>query len=537
MDIPLVNTAPASAPRSVAPVIAPTVAPAAQAQTVAALLAQTTVDLSPMGRFLSAIALFQKRLIEQQASASEATTEEANAALVAAVVAVVDSANTLQTNAITASDDGQTLGTLFQQQFDAQTGTAGDSASLAEIGLTVDDSGLFNVDTELLEAALNEDPTAAATLLTRAGAAFGALGGVTPEAGADPTVLTDGQASLFDLPVPAAPAEFDELPVLADAAPAPTSDDNFLQELLATTPRPALALDQAPPPAISEAAATFAAQPQPQPQLLQAQAPAQTQSQLQAQPDASAPQPAATSVPSSAPASAPVAAPAVPAQTIARSPSAPPDVAATTAPAAQLPPERVQETRDAERDASLRFADTVAAERAANQRILNAEQNARLTQAELREEQLLEEEALARSNAEASEQQRLARNSEQMRLDRLRENRELDAADLEEQAPLRERLASNVLQYVAPAGETVATNLPQQQQPQPFNNTQQLARDPSIAAAIAAYNLNTGPFAALNGRPELAPTRPRPVAPVENVTRVAAIETDAATGESTRPFR
>jgi hypothetical protein len=537
MDIPLVNTAPASAPRSVAPVVAPAVAPAAQAQTVAALLAQTTVDLSPMGRFLSAIALFQKRLIEQQANASEAAAEEASAALVAAVIAVADSANTLQTSAITASDDGQTLGTLFQQQFDAQTGTAGDSASLAEIGLTVDENGLFNVDTEVLEAALNEDPTGATTLLTRAGAAFGALGGVTPEAGADPTVLTDGQPSLFDLPVPAAPAEFEELPVFADAAPAPTSDDNFLQELLATTPRPALALDQAPPPAISEAAATFAAQPQPQPepQLLQAPAPApaQTQSQPQAQPDASAPQPAAAS----APASVPVAAPDVPAQTIGRSPPDQPAVETTTAPAAQLPPERVQETRDAERDANVRFADTVAAERAANQRILNAEQNARLTQAELREEQVLEDEALARSNAEASEQQRLARNSEQMRLDRLRENRELDAADLEEQAPLRERLASTVLQYVAPAGETVATNLPQQQQPQPFNNTQQLARDPSIAAAIAAYNLNTGPFAALNGRPELAPTRPRPVAPVENVTRVAAIETDAATGESTRPFR
>ncbi len=286
MDIPLVNTAPASAPRSVAPVIAPNVAPAAQAQTVAALLAQTTVDLSPMGRFLSAIALFQKRLIDQQANASEAAAEEANAALVAAVVAVVDSANTLQTSSITATDDGQTLGTLFQQQFDAQTGTAGDSAGLAGIGLTVDDNGLFDVDTALLEAALNDAPAAATTLLTRAGAAFGALAGVTPETGADPTVLTDGQSSLFDLPVPAAPAEFDALPVFADAGPAPTSDDNFLQELLATTPRPALALDQAPPPAISEAAATFAAQPQPQPQLVQAQVQAQTQAQTQAQPAA-----------------------------------------------------------------------------------------------------------------------------------------------------------------------------------------------------------------------------------------------------------
>jgi hypothetical protein len=73
--------------------------------------------------------------------------------------------------------------------------------------------------------------------------------------------------------------------------------------------------------------------------------------------------------------------------------------------------------------------------------------------------------------------------------------------------------------------------------PPPVQDPQQIARDPAIASAIAAYNLSAGPFAALNGRREAGATPAKLVPAVESVTKVAAIDTDAATGESSRPFR
>ncbi len=103
-------------------------------------------------------------------------------------------------------------------------------------------------------------------------------------------------------------------------------------------------------------------------------------------------------------------------------------------------------------------------------------------------------------------------------------------ADIATVAPVRTTRASD------PANVVVAP--PQPLNPVPLvNNAQQLARDPAIAAAIAAYNLSAGPFAALNGRPEQAALRPKVIPPVNSVTKVAAIEADAATSESSRPFR
>ncbi|MFL6657915.1 MAG: hypothetical protein ACJ8GW_07595 [Massilia sp.] len=67
--------------------------------------------------------------------------------------------------------------------------------------------------------------------------------------------------------------------------------------------------------------------------------------------------------------------------------------------------------------------------------------------------------------------------------------------------------------------------------------SEQLARDPAIAAAIAAYNLHTGPFAVLNGRPELAAPRIKPVAPVSEVTRVAPVDASTDLKSGAREFR
>ena len=101
---------------------------------------------------------------------------------------------------------------------------------------------------------------------------------------------------------------------------------------------------------------------------------------------------------------------------------------------------------------------------------------------------------------------------------------------------LRDRVAATLSQPMPPADNAPAVVL-QQLLPLPVNNAQQLARDPAIAAAIAAYNLNAGPFAALNGRPEIAAQRPKLIPAVHSVTSVEAIETDAATSDSSRPFR
>lgn len=63
------------------------------------------------------------------------------------------------------------------------------------------------------------------------------------------------------------------------------------------------------------------------------------------------------------------------------------------------------------------------------------------------------------------------------------------------------------------------------------------ARDPAIAAAIAAYHINTGPFAAQNGKPEMQPPKARPVAPVAAVTKVDATEALGTPGDASAPLR
>ena len=460
MDIPLITTAPALGPRLVERISPSEVPAAAQAQTAAALVAQTKVDLSPLSRFLSAVALFQKRMLELQANpaavAAGAQSQEEIAALASSVVAVAESANTLQASSLTGTSDDQSLALLFGQEFAAQAGDEDDGGLLTGIGLTfaspsaLADGDVLTVDNGLLEAAFATTPVATTALLTRTAAAFASLANIVPGASAEAPAPFDAVESLSDMPAQALP------PALAAAADntvrfeAPGTDDAFLQELLAETPRPGPGLSQAPPPSVTDALAA----------------------------------------------------------------------------------------QDAARDADSRFADALAAERAANERIASAlseQRQSRLTALESGGTVIptgADEVAVERVTAPVEQQERVDARVEQNRVDRAREAE--PGEDLAN--PQRTRAPAQFIPALTPQPQptenTVALPPPQLAQ-----DPQQLARDPAIAAAIAAYNLSAGPFAALNGRPDLAAPRAKLVPAVASVTKVAAIEADAATGDSSRPWR
>ncbi|MDQ1811978.1 hypothetical protein RBA41_01540 [Massilia sp. CCM 9210] len=69
------------------------------------------------------------------------------------------------------------------------------------------------------------------------------------------------------------------------------------------------------------------------------------------------------------------------------------------------------------------------------------------------------------------------------------------------------------------------------------DQAQLAARDPAIAAAIAAYNVNTGPFAAQNGRPDIQPPKVKAVAPVAAVTKVDAAGALGTPGDGSSALR
>lgn len=476
MDIPLVSSAPTAATQAVSRIVPDPVSPLVQAQTVSALLAQTTVDLSPMGRFFAAIALFQKRLLEQQSNATvptEAESEQAIAEVANALVAVADSANALQASSLTGTSDDQQLATLFGQQFAALT--QNDSDTLAEIGLTFAppdqlEGNVLEVDTEALLAAFEDDPAATVALLDQTAAAFAALAGIT--AAADPSALP-AALELSGTEAVAAPQTFPDLEALPAAV---ASEDGFLQELLAETARPTVA--QAAPPSVTEAAANFAA-------------------------------PRAADTDGEAIAS--VVAPAL-------------------AEAQQL-----QAAQDAARAANSRFIDTISAEREANERLASAAATERADEIAQREQLAVAQADAARIKALNDEERRVALVGEQLRINRALEGRELTGDERDLATPGRQRVS------IAAQPEVQAAPLAAAATPPPLqaagNNAQQLARDPATMAAIAAYNLSAGPFAALHGRPEIAAQRPKIVPAVETVTRISAIEADAATSEFSRPSR
>ena len=540
MNIPLVSSAPMGAAALITPITATQVSAAGQTQAAAALVAQTTVDLSPLGRFLSAVTLFQKRLLELQANPAageaQAASEESIAALASSAVALSASANDLQASLITGTSDDPSLATLFSQQFNAQG--ADDSADLAAIGLTLtSDPGqaaVLKVDTAVLQAALGTDPAGTTALLERTAAAFGVLTRVAAEAGVDPTVLLADDSAVAGLPTPAANQDAQALPEFAAPIPAQGTDDAFLQELLAETPKPVLALSQAPPPAVAEANASFAAEraadnavstlPPTLPPTLPSTAPAIASYAAAvasavddaAQTNAGAPRPVAE----------------------ADKPTLPLQASAQTA---RMLDEQAVENNAAQRGANNLIADSIEAERDANERITNAIAAGRATQAGAAQTRESAEAAAMRATDNALEQRRLDEEGAQTRLGQALEGRRFaKAPELAEPAelgaPLRDRLVAAVVQPVPATMRSDAVAAPLAQ-PLPVNNAQQLARDPAIAAAIAAYNLNAGPFASLNARPEIAAQRPKIVPAVDSVTAVAAIETDAATSDSARPFR
>ncbi len=595
MNISPVTTAPTGAPLIITPLGTAAVAAPTPTLAPAQLVAPTTVDLSPLGRFLSALTMFQKRLLDLQGNPSalvlERESEEVLAAVTGAAAALAEGANALQASSLNGTSDDQSLATLFERQFDAQTGADGDSANLAGIGLSftaasgLGDGDPFSVDAAALQAAFISDPAATALLLGRTGAAFGALTGVT--FGADPAALFADDAPASQFPLDTLPFESPNdstaatgqqpLPAFADA-PAPlASDDAFLQELLAETPRQAL--PQAPPAALTEANASFAAQ-----QAAQADEPQQNgvvpnNAQAPAPPAVTQAPPAtqeralaASTRPDDA--ETPAALPRGPQDAAGRAsdtpPSAPAEALAPGALQANLRTQEAQATesawqaqnaqtgrtlagqalaaQDEKRDANTRLGDSIAAERDASERLGAALAAQRDAQEAQRLTQEGDDAATARNDLQTTDQRRLLQENAQVRLQQEQQQRELEPARLARAAladlPGAEDLAfgtalrdsmtplAAALQQAPPPEPVV---LPQT--PPPLNNAQQLARDPAVAAAIAAYNLTAGPFAALNGRPEMAAPRPKVVPAVETVTKVTAIETDAATSESSRPFR
>lgn len=577
MNIPGVSTAPTTAPPIVSRVLPQEVTATAQAQTAAALLAQTTVDLSPLGRFLSAITLFQKRLLDLQANPganpTEAQAEEAIAAVATAVVAVADRANEFQASALDGSAGDQQLATLFGQQFAALTpgDNDDDSASLAAIGLSFAPPGqaegnVLNVDTDVLQAAFQNDPDGTLTLLDQTANAFAALTGITAAASADPALLLDDEEAPFD-PLTAAIPTPQDFPELEPLPPPVTTDDAFLQELLADTPRPVLA--QAAPPSVAEAEANYAAQ-----QLTATNTDTDTGA-LPANPPQSAPPaalaaatpaaaqtlpaPGAIAVNTAPPvqpatdAAASLGAPAPAANNTAASTAPPAQQAATIAPSplpptAAVPPataqvdterladKQVAAAQDATRDANARLADTISAEREANERIAAKAATQEADEAAQREQRASEQATAERLDGQRLEQDRIDEVNEQRRLERVLDKGEPATATQQADTPGRRRVAAAAAQPLAAPDAAAVAGVP----PPPLqalNNAQQLARDPATMAAIAAYNLGAGPFAALHGRPEIAAQRPKAIPAVDSVSKVAAIEADASTSDFTRPSR
>ena len=566
MNIPLVTTAPTGAPGIITPIAPTQVQAAAQAQVAATLIAQTSVDLSPLGRFLSAVTLFQKRMLELQTNpAAVAESEEALATVIGSVEALADSANELQASSITGTSDDQSLATLFSQLFDAQAASTGEGEGddLAAIGLTfspalLEDGDVLDVDTAVLQAALVNDPQGTAALLERAADAFGALAGVAPATIADPSILfADEPAADDPLALTPAPTPSQQTIVQPDDTAAPlTSDGAFFQELLAESPRPAMAFTQAPPPAVTEANANFEAQ-----RLAEVDALAPAERAPDARATGALPQPfepdarvtaGATPAIATAAGIAPSASTSAAANIVRPQPTTVENENQTTLPAqaaeraeaeqaARIQGNRDLAAQDAVRDANARFADTIAAEREASERIGASMAAERAAQAGAlgdlaSEEQGSDKSALARLNAQDALQRQVAAEREQVRSERARQANELDADELELSPLLRDRVAAPMPQPMMQADKPVEAAVPRPP-PLPVDKAQQLARDPATLAAIAAYNLSAGPFAALNGRREIAPPRVEPIRPVENVTKVTAIDTDAATSDSSRPFR
>lgn len=424
MDIPLVSSLPLSNVGSAA-AVAQTQAQVIESAAIVATppTAPTTVDLSPLGQFLSATSLFQKKLLELQASASTVPEGQAFSDIAAATTTLAVAFNELLTSPIGGTDgnaeplDQQSLAALFAQQFGAQTGAAGADqdtalASLGTVGLILNPNPALapgqplTVDLPLLQVALEVDPATTTTLLNRAGNAFAAL-------------------------------------VASGARPAAEIENSALS--------------------VPRTAGSAAAQPVPAASLLvEAQAP-----------DLAPANPALTAESKAQAANQAAAA----------------DVART----------------HAEKDLADR-----ALELAGNKRTQSGSEEERAALFDAIEEHDRVKADQLKADSKAVEQQRLQRAND------ARDHLNAEPAPALEPVP---ETVNAVPRNVQQEQDSVAA-----QEPPPvplYTNAQQAARDPAIAAAIAAYNLNTGPFAALNVRQELAAPKLKTVPPVSSVTKVA----------------
>ncbi len=488
MDIPLVSSQPLAGTSGINAVTAIDTLAIEQALGASPLTeSPTTVDLSPLGRFLSAASLFQKKILALQTAAVQAGGVPDPDAVAAAALTLADAFTQLQANGIDSSSGAtdQSFASLFSQQFGAQTVPADGSApatpatpeSLAAIGLnlvpaaTPDQTATFSVDQPVLQAALNDSPTATTALLSQAAQAFATLAGVVPDAAPPAAAAVPAQ--------PAAPQ--------AVAAPAPSvagvpnHDDIVLQQLLSdSAPRPAAVQDVNTAPALSAPDEVFVSEAQ----FL----------------------------------------------------TLPPDSAAVTAGDAAVAPVNGA-VLAAPASATLAIDPAIAS--VVNQ-ALAAQALAARTASIAADDQAQDLRVQGRAAIDAQ----AAARADQLRTDDLAQQRRpapgFAAAPPDLSAPLLAPLAldsAGAPQPAAPvavADDVIAPVAPAPLQP---DRAQQIARDPSIAAAIAAYNLNTGPFAALNGRPELAAPPVRTVPPVSTVAKVAAIDADDANKHAPRQSR
>lgn len=551
MDIPLVSSLPLGSIGSIGPLInrAPAAAIAPALSPLPPSL--TTVDLSPLGRFLSAASLFQKKMLELQVAASTITESQARefGDILASSATLAVAFNELQANDIGGTDvdggslDQQSLATLFAQQLAARTAADGGDAatalaSLASIGLSFGPGPLgagenLTVDLPLLQVALEVDPATTGALLSRAGAAFGAL------------VQADVQAADLsaeppqETPAPAAPASAPA----PGAAGAPSRDDVFLQELItgnSEASRPAApATAQAGIVLPNEAAASAAA--------LQAQ-----EAFVRASESRTAP----VAVPANSGAGVQeqvnISSNAAPAEN-----KLPAEQALADRAIALASNERTQSASEDERAALSDAIDTRDRQNLANARntaAAQAEDNALASNqaAAANANRILAEQALSERAAALAANERSLRANQQERFalreavegqdrltqanltaqDRIDEQRRLQDVRTAQQRAADDTPAA--LTTAAAISATIARNAQQTEEvararaqpPQPGLRDQalQAARDPAIAAAIAAYSLNTGAFAALNVRQELAAPRTKSVPAVSGVSKVSAVD-------------
>ena len=148
-----------------APLMPASAVPASSAAAAKAILSSTQVDISPLGQFLSGVALSRRQLLALQGAADEAraaaTTINVNDDLLALARQLTQSFAQLQTSGIDASQlatAGDTPGSLAQR-YDLLSGdgTTGAAAALAQDGSLLTQAGLARIGIDLH----NEDVDAA----------------------------------------------------------------------------------------------------------------------------------------------------------------------------------------------------------------------------------------------------------------------------------------------------------------------------------------------------------------------------------------